>query len=94
MKRSMLLKMTVTHFTFQSVVTIIYVFDCKVWGMELMKSIDEFVEDGAQLIRSHNKSDAHTQNESEGPRANKLKARGPINLLRTMPKASVTLCLR
>jgi hypothetical protein len=45
--------------------------------------IDEFAEDGAQLIRSQNKANAHTQ-----------KARGPINLLRTMPKASVTLCLR
>jgi hypothetical protein len=47
----------------------------------------EFAEDGAQLIRCHNKANAHTQNASQ-------KARGPINLLRTMPKASVTLYLR
>jgi hypothetical protein len=33
--------------------------------------IDE-VEDGTQLIRSHNKANAHTQNASEGLRADKI----------------------
>jgi hypothetical protein len=34
--------------------------------------IDEFAEDGAQLIRSQNKTNAHTQNVSEGPMANEF----------------------
>jgi hypothetical protein len=34
--------------------------------------IDEFTEDGAQLIRSQNKTNAHTQNASEGQRADKF----------------------
>jgi hypothetical protein len=34
--------------------------------------IDEFAEDGAQLICSQNKTNAHTQNASEGPRADKF----------------------
>jgi hypothetical protein len=35
-------------------------------------SIDEFTEDGAQLIRSQNKTNAHTQNASERLRADKF----------------------
>jgi hypothetical protein len=34
--------------------------------------IDEFADDGAQLIRSQNKTNAHTQNASEGLRADKF----------------------
>jgi hypothetical protein len=34
--------------------------------------IDEFAEDGRHLIRGHNKANAHTQNESEGQRADKF----------------------
>jgi hypothetical protein len=36
------------------------------------KSIDEFAEDGAQLIRSQNKTNAHTQNALEGLKADKF----------------------
>jgi hypothetical protein len=34
--------------------------------------IDEFAEDGRHLIRGHSKANAHTQNASEGPRADKF----------------------
>jgi hypothetical protein len=41
-------------------------------SMIIGMAVDEFAEDGAQLIRGHNKANAHTQNASEGPRADKF----------------------
>jgi hypothetical protein len=41
-------------------------------GNDIGMAIDEFAEDGAQLIRGYNKANAHTQNASEGPRADKF----------------------
>jgi hypothetical protein len=38
----------------------------------IIQLVDEFAEYGTQLIRSHNKTNAHTQNASEGPRADKF----------------------